>query len=351
MKILSVYNPKGVIYIKVGIILYMLSTRINFVGSLKDIDKSIANVHGPLLFATVAFAAFVVLALTATILFRHKLRKLFKMKFISPIVGLLLLIIPVTEDYFNLVVNNHIDHFFETYLQSGDVISKFSIYFVALAFILRNKNMVSTISPLIFVALTMSIASREVTFYAFNIIEYALVVSSVLAFLVITKKRYSTINFIDSLFVYGTIAAVIIASRIWTAKDFTDVSEIKVQSFNLFSQYDGGWEQIIVWSAILIIVQFTYLFLSTKFIFKFNSRETLSLIRLEDKFRKANIEIEIKKDDIITVHSKLLNETENIDLQTEVLFKDELFEIDLDQAAKLQKVFIKSKGIRSPSAF
>lgn len=214
MKILSVYNPKGVIYIKVGIILYMLSTRINFVGSLKDIDKSIANVHGPLLFATVAFAAFVVLALTATILFRHKLRKLFKMKFISPIVGLLLLIIPVTEDYFNLVVNNHIDHFFETYLQSGDVISKFSIYFVALAFILRNKNMVSTISPLIFVALTMSIASREVTFYAFNIIEYALVVSSVLAFLVITKKRYSTINFIDSLFVYGTIAAVIIASRI-----------------------------------------------------------------------------------------------------------------------------------------
>lgn len=271
------------------------------------------------------------------------------MNIVMPIVGLLLLVIPFAEDYINLVVHGEIKTLFGSYLQSGNAITKLSIYFVAFGFILRSKNMISAITPLIFVSLTMSVITGEINFYAFNVMEYAMVISTVLFFHVVTKKRYSTINFIDSLLIYGVFASVIITSKIMSAHDLDGIANVKVNTFNLFGSVGGGWDQVIVWSLIVVSTQFLYLFLSTKYVFKFNVKETFSLIRLEDKYRKANIEIELHKDDYLSIRNELLNETDSIDLTTDVLFVDEVREVEDDFSSRLQRIFVKSKGIRSPS--
>lgn len=327
----------------------MLNQRLMAAGSLAGIDKSIAHANNTVLFVTVAFLLSIALVVSVSVIFRKQLRKAMNMNIVMPIVGLLLLVIPFAEDYINLVVHGEIKTLFGSYLQSGNAITKLSIYFVAFGFILRSKNMISAITPLIFVSLTMSVITGEINFYAFNVMEYAMVISTVLFFHVVTKKRYSTINFIDSLLIYGVFASVIITSKIMSAHDLDGIANVKVNTFNLFGSVGGGWDQVIVWSLIVVSTQFLYLFLSTKYVFKFNVKETFSLIRLEDKYRKANIEIELHKDDYLSIRNELLNETDSIDLTTDVLFVDEVREVEDDFSSRLQRIFVKSKGIRSPS--
>lgn len=315
---------------------------------MRAIDAPIQKVDHTLLFAVVAFASVIILALSLLIVFRKWFRKHVNLKIALPIIGALLLIIPFTEDYVNLVNKGQIDNFLSVYLSADNVIPKIVIYLVAFAFIFANKQSITAMSPLSFIILTLAIASKQESWYVFNVFEYASVLSSLLFVAIISRQRYSFINFIESMLVMAMIAITVVSIKVATASEIKDVKELKVHSFNLFYSYDGGWEQIVTWFAIVAAAQFTYLFLSTQLTFKLNIKETFSFIRLEDKYRKANIEFNFETEDDFSVEL-LLFESEEIDFHTDILFKEEFEGTESTQQVKLQKVYLKSKGIRSPS--
>lgn len=315
---------------------------------MRAIDAPIQKVDHTLLFATVAFVSAIVLTLAMLVVFRKWFRKHINLKVALPIIGSLLLIIPFAEDYVNLVGRGQIDNFLSVYLSADNVIPKIIIYLVAFALIFANKQSITIMSPLAFIVLTLAIASKQESWYVFNVIEYAAVLSSLLFFAIISRQRYSFINFIESMLVMSTIAVAVISIKIATSSELKEVKELKVHSFNLFYSYDGGWEQVVTWFAIVVAAQFTYLFLSTQLTFKLNIKETFTFIRLEDKYRKANIEFNFETEDDFSVEL-LLFESEEIDFHTDILFKEEFEETESTQQVKLQKVHLKSKGIRSPS--
>lgn len=315
---------------------------------MKAINAPIQRADHTLLFATVFFVLGIMVALGLTIIFRKQLRKSVNLRITLPIIGFLLLIIPFAEDYINLVGKGQIDNFFTTYLSSNNIFAKLVIYFVAFSFIARNKQSISASTPLALVVLVVAIASKDESTYTFNVIEYAAVLSALLFVIVIAKQRYSFINFIESIMIMSIMVFAVVSTKIATSANVKAVESLPAATFNMFYTYDGSWIQVLSWFSVVVAAQFAYLFLSTKFTFKLNVKDTISFIRLEDKYRKANIEFNFETKDDLSV-DVLLQETDRVDFETDVLFKEEFEEIEFSQHAKLQKIYLKSKGIRSPS--
>lgn len=298
--------------------------------------------------SAIVFVAALLITLGLTVAFKKQMRAKVKMKWALPIIGLLMLATPLIEDYTLLIYHGQISDLFNNYLTKGDTIVKLSIYVTAFALIFRKTNLISASGPLTILLVGMGIFSNEDQLYIFNAIEYTIVIAGLIFVAIISAKRYSFINFIDSLILGAALVGSAIIARVVSAINISDIKDLKTNAFQTFFNYAGGWEQVLVWASIVTLFLFTFLVVNTVATLKISVKEALALIRVEDKYRKAKIELNINSEEDFSVEA-LLFETETIDLYSDILIKEELPEVEFNQFSRLQKVFLKSKGIRSPS--